>query len=48
MTIPNLFFWLCLFSIAAALLLFTTVSTVLHPFAFVLAAAVVSVVHQHG
>ena len=48
MTLPNLLFWLSFFGIAAALLLFTTVSTLLHPFAFVVAAAVVSVVHQHA
>ncbi len=48
MTLPNLLFWLCLFGGIAALLLFTTVSTLLHPLAFVLAAAAVSVVHQHA
>jgi hypothetical protein len=48
MTLGNLIFWICFFGGIAALLAFTKITSLFHPFPLVLAALAVSVVHEHA
>lgn len=48
MTTGNLIFWICFLGAIAALLTYTNITSLFHPFPLVLAALVVSVVHEHA
>ncbi len=48
MTICNFIFWIVFFGAIAALLTFTSVTSLFHPVPLVLAALAVSVIHEHA
>jgi len=48
MTLGDLIFWIVFFGTIAALLTFTSVTSLFHPVPLVLAALAVSVIHEHA